>query len=96
MAIPLEKESKMWGLFYSSDFNKLMFIVIGNVFTFMGLFLFWGLEGALVLFFSVLGIVTVYFVMKSFWPERHMENILRYHKEPKQYFPGSEASEVEL
>jgi hypothetical protein len=69
MAIPLEKESKMWGLFYSSDFNKLMFVFIGDALAFRSFFAFWGLEGALILFSRILTVSTVYFVMKSFWPE---------------------------
>lgn len=96
MAIPLEKESKMWGLFYSSDFHKLMFVFIGDAFAFMGFFIYWGLEGALILFFSLLIISTVYFVFKSFWPEKHLENLFRYNQEPKQYFPGGEESEFRL
>lgn len=95
MAIPLEKESKMWGLFYSSDFHKLMFVFIGDAFAFMGFFIYWGLEGALILFFSLLIISTVYFVIKSFWPEKHLENLFRYNQEPKQYFPGGEESEFQ-
>ena len=95
MAIPLEKESKMWGLFYSSDFNKLMFVFIGNAFAFVGFLYLWGLEGSLVIFFAVLTIGTLYFVMKSFWPEKHLENIIRYNNEPKHYFPGREESEIE-
>ena len=95
MAIPLEKESKMWGLFYASDFHKLMFVFIGDAFAFIGFFLFWGLEGSLILFFALLCVSTIYFVIKSFWPEKHLENILRYKKEPKQYFPGREESEIE-
>ena len=95
MAIPLEKESKMWGLFFSSDFHKLMFVFVGDAFAFLMFFVYWGLEGALVFFFSVLGVATVYFVIKSFWPEKHLENIIRYKKEPKQYFPEREESEVE-
>ena len=93
MAIPLEKESKMWGLFYSSDFNKLMFLFIGDAIAFVGFMVFWGLEGSFVLFFAILTLTTVYFVMKSFWPERHLENIIRYNNEPKHYFPGREESE---
>ena len=54
-----------------------------------------GLEGALVFFFAVMGVATVYFVIKSFWPEKHLENILRYKKEPKHYFPGKEESEIQ-
>jgi len=95
MAIPLEKESKMWGLFYTSDFNKLMFATIGNAFAFMAFFILWGLEGALVLFFATMTLLTTYFVMKSFWPEKYFENIIRYHNEPKHYFPGGEPSEFE-
>jgi hypothetical protein len=95
MAIPLEKESKMWGLFYSSDFNKLMFVFIGNAFAFVGFMIFWGLEGSLVIFFGILTLATLYFVMKSFWPENHLENIIRYNNEPKNYFPGREPSELE-
>jgi hypothetical protein len=94
MAIPLEKESKMWGLFYSSDFNKLMFVFIGDALAFVVFFAVWGLQGSLVLFFAVLTVSTVYFVMKSFWPEKHLENILHYHHEPKRYFPGGEDSEL--
>ena len=96
MAIPLEKESKMWGLFYTSDFHKLMFVFVGNAFAFVGFLALWGLEGALVLFFAVLIIACVYFVIKSFWPEKHLENILRYNREPKHYFPGREESEFEM
>jgi hypothetical protein len=95
MAMPLEKESKMWGLFYSSDFHKLMFVFIGNAFLFLVVFIYGGLEAALVIFFAVLAVATVYFVIKSFWPDKHLENILRYRKEPKRYFPGKEESEVE-
>ena len=95
MAIPLEKESKMWGLFFSSDFHKLMFVFIGDAFAFLVFFLLWGLEGALILFFSLLTIATVYFVIKSFWPEKHLENIYRFNREPKSYFPGGEESEIE-
>lgn len=94
MAIPLEKESKMWGMFYTSDFHKLMFAFIADSLAFMVFFIVWGLEGSLVLFFALLGIVTVYFVMKSFWPEKYLENIIRYHREPKEYFHGKEKSEV--
>lgn len=94
MAIPLEKESKMWGLFYSSDFNKLMFVFIGDALAFVGFMIFWGLEGSLVIFFGILTLTTLYFVMKSFWPEKHLENIIRYNREPKQYFPGREPSEL--
>jgi hypothetical protein len=96
MAMPLEKESKMWGLFYSSDFQKLMVVFIGDALAFIIFFIFWGLEGSLVLFFAILTITTVYFVMKSFWPENHLENIIRYHKEPKKYYPGGEESELSI
>jgi hypothetical protein len=95
MAMPLEKESKMWGLFFASDFHKLMFAFIADAFAFMVFFVFWGMEGALVLFFAALIIVTTYFVMKSFWPEKHFENLVRYHNSPKLYFPGGEPSELE-
>jgi hypothetical protein len=95
MAIPLEKESKMWGLFFSSDFNKLMVVFVGDALAFIGFFALWGLQGSLVFFFAVLTISTVYFVMKSFWPEKYLENIVRYHQEPKRYFPGKE-SESEI
>jgi hypothetical protein len=94
MAIPLEKESKMWGLFYSSDFHRLMFVFIGDALAFVGFLAVWGLEGALVLFFAVLTMATAYFVIKSFWPEKHLENVLRYNREPKRYFPGGEESEL--
>ena len=94
MSMPLEKESKMWGLFYSSDFHKLMVVFIGDALAFMVFFALWGLEGSLILFFAVLMIATVYFVMKSFWPEKHLENIVRFHQEPKHYFPGGEESEL--
>ena len=85
----------MWGLFYSSDFNKLMFIFIGDAFGFVAFMVFWGLEGSLVLFFGILSLTTVYFVMKSFWPEKHLENIIRFKNEPQHYFPGPEPSELE-
>jgi hypothetical protein len=94
MAIPLEKESKMWGLFYSSDFNKLMLIFIGDALAFVVFMVFWGLEGSLILFFGILTLATLYFVMKSFWPEKHLENIIRFNQEPKRYFPGPEESEL--
>jgi hypothetical protein len=94
MAIPLEKESKVWGLLYFSDFYKLMVVFIGNALLFVVFFTFWGLEGSLVLFFSVMILGTVYFVMKSFWPEKHLENLVRFHNEPKAYFPGGEESEL--
>jgi hypothetical protein len=94
MPIPLEKESKMWGLFFTSDFNKLMFVFVGNALAFMAFFVLWGLEGALVLFFAVMTITTVYFVIKSFWPEKHLENIIRYQRDPKRYFPRREESEL--
>ena len=95
MAIPLEKESKMWGLFYTSDFHKLMFVFIGSAFAFVGFLYLWGLEGALILFFALLTLATTYFVMKSFWPEKHLENIIRYKNEPKHYLLGGEQSELE-
>ena len=94
MAIPLEKESKMWGLFYASDFNRLMFVFVGDALGFIACFALLGLEAALVLFFVVLLLFTVYFTMKSFWPEKHLENLVRYHNEPKRYFPGGEESEL--
>ncbi len=84
----------MWGLFYSSDFHKLMFFFIADAFAFLLFFVYLGLEGALILFFSGLIIATVYFVIKSFWPEKHLENLFRYNHEPKKYFPGGEESEV--
>ncbi len=93
MPIPLERESKMWGLFYSSDFNKLMFVFVGNALAFIVFFSIWGLEGSLVIFFAVMILVTVYFVMKSFWPEKYLENVVRFHNEPKAYFPSREESE---
>ncbi len=94
MAIPLEKESRMWGLFYASDFTRLMFIFIADAFGFILLFSVWGLEGSLVLFFSALVVATVFYVLKSFWPEKHFENIVRFHREPRYYNSGGEESEV--
>jgi hypothetical protein len=96
MPIPLEQESKMWGLFYASDFHKLMFCTIGNALAFTGFVVYWGLEGGLVVFFAAMIILTVYFVMKSFWPEKYLENIVRFHNEPNHYFPGNEKSEFDL
>ena len=95
MAIPLEKESKMWGLFYASDFNRLMFIFAADALGFMGLFIFFGLEGALIVFFALLGVATVYFVLKSFWPENHVRNLIRFKREQSYYRQGKEKSEVE-
>lgn len=71
-----------------------MVVFIGDALAFIVFFVFWGLEGSLVLFFAILTITTVYFVMKSFWPEKHLENIIRYHREPKLYYPGGEESEI--
>ena len=95
MAIPLERESKMWGLLYASDFNRLMAVFVGDAFAFMGLFILGGLAGALILFFSVLVLGTFYFVVKGFWPEKHFQNVFRYNREPKLYASGKEESEVE-
>lgn len=95
MAIPLERESRMWGIFFASDFKKLIVLFILDAFVFMGFFLWWGLTGSLVVFFSVLTLSTLYFVVKSFWPEKHLNNLIRYRREPKRYFPGREESEFE-
>lgn len=94
MAIPLEQESKMWGLFYASDFKRLMFLFIADAFLFLALFNFWGLEGTLIFFFAVLAVATLYFILKSFWPEKHVENIVRFRREGKLYLPGGEESEL--
>ncbi len=72
-----------------------MFVFIGDAFAFVAFMVFWGLEGSLILFFGILSLTTIYFVMKSFWPEKHLENMIRYNNEPKQYFPGGEQSEFE-
>lgn len=94
MPIPLERESKMWGLLYASDFNKLMFVFVGNALAFIAVFLLLGLEGALVLFFAVSILSTVYFIMRSFWPEQYLENQVRFYNEPRAYYPGREEDEL--